>query len=316
MKLTLTSPRNRPGHLASIPSPEGCEAAFLNLKGSGENVVAERDPGVPLYHAVLPAMEAGQELSFEAETADDAPASTGISFDQADHRIEISLGGSDLMTFHHGTDYPKPVINPILTPGGANMLRQPTAAWSEGEHPWQRGLTLMQGSINGVDCWNERDRETFGRTEQDAMTVHHGPVSLVIASHNSWYQGNRKLMTDSRWYRVFASERSAAVLDIALTLKASEGSLTFGYEGGRVPLHPGESDDECKRRRNDAQRLRRCRRKGMLVAAVSLDRLLRPCGERGGRFRDLRQPREFPLPDDVAHPWLRSVRSELLDVQT
>ncbi len=228
MKLTLTSPRNRPGHLASIPSPEGCEAAFLNLKGSGENVVAERDPGVPLYHAVLPAMEAGQELSFEAETADDAPASTGISFDQADHRIEISLGGSDLMTFHHGTDYPKPVINPILTPGGANMLRQPTAAWSEGEHPWQRGLTLMQGSINGVDCWNERDRETFGRTEQDAMTVHHGPVSLVIASHNSWYQGNRKLMTDSRWYRVFASERSAAVLDIALTLKASEGPLTFG----------------------------------------------------------------------------------------
>ena len=156
MKLTLTSPRTRPEHLASIPSPEACDAAYLVLKGRGENVVAEKDPSASLYHASLPAMEAGQELSFEAEPADEASVAAGISFEKADNRVEISLGGSDLMTFHHGPDNPKPVINPILTPGGINMLREPMAAWSEGERPWQRGLTLMQGSINGVDCWNER----------------------------------------------------------------------------------------------------------------------------------------------------------------
>lgn len=234
MKLTLTSPRTRPEHLASIPSPEACDAAYLVLKGRGENVVAEKDPSASLYHAVLPAMEAEQELSFEAEPADEAPAAAGISFNKADDRVEISLGGSDLMTFHHGPDNPKPVINPILTPGGTNMLREPMAAWSEGEHPWQRGLTLMQGAINGVDCWNERDRENFGRTEQDTMTVRHGPVSLVIATDNSWYQGSRKLMTDRRSYRIFETPREAAVLDIVLTLRASEGPLTFGdtKEGG------------------------------------------------------------------------------------
>jgi hypothetical protein len=228
MNLTLISPRSRPEHLASITSPEGCEAAFLILKGRDEDVVAERDPSAPLYHAVLPALEAGQPMSFEVETTNDAPASAGISFDLSEDRINISLGGSDLMTFHCGPDNPKPVINPILTPGGTNMLREPMTAWSEGEHPWQRGLTLMHGAINGVDCWNEQDRETFGRTEQDKMTVSHGPVSLVIASENSWYRGDKKLMTDHRSYRIFDTDRKAVVLDIALTLKASEGPLTFG----------------------------------------------------------------------------------------
>ena len=60
MKLTLISPRTRGEHLASISSPEGCETAYLILKNNGDHIVAERDPGAPLYHAVLPAMEAGE----------------------------------------------------------------------------------------------------------------------------------------------------------------------------------------------------------------------------------------------------------------
>ncbi len=158
----------------------------------------------------------------------------GITATEGNGEVEIGLGGSPLMTFRYGADYPKPVINPILTPGGTNMLREPMAAWSEGEHPWQRGLTLMQGAINGIDCWNEKTPEEFGRTEQDAMSVDHGPLSLTIASENSWYVDDRKLMTDSRSYRLFDTDRNAAILDIALTLKASEGDVTIGdtKEGG------------------------------------------------------------------------------------
>jgi hypothetical protein len=87
MNLTLTSPRARPEHLASIPSPESCEATFLILKSSDGLIAAERDPSAPLYHAVLPAMEAGEALSFEGEAADEAPAAAAISFDKPDDRV-------------------------------------------------------------------------------------------------------------------------------------------------------------------------------------------------------------------------------------
>ena len=132
------------------------------------------------------------------------------------------------MTFRYGHGYPKPVINPILTPGGVNMLREPMPAYGEGEHPWQRGLTLMQGAVNGVDCWNERSEKGFGRTEQDHLEIVKGPLSLIWSSRNSWYEGDRPLMTDHRSYRLFDTSRDAAMLDIALTLKASHGPVTLG----------------------------------------------------------------------------------------
>ena len=235
MKLTLSIPRTRPAHLASIPAPEGCESLLLQLTGGGQRLTAERDPSSPVYHVNLPALEGEAEVNFEVSELDSADSATGIATNDADGKLDVEVAGSPFMTFHHTTNYPKPVINPILSPNGTNMLREPMEAWGEGEHPWQRGLTLMQGAINGVDCWNERpDRPGFGRTAQDDISISHNPLSLLIKSDNTWYEGDRSLMTDSRSYRLFDSGRDAVVLDIAHTLKASHGAVTIGdtKEGG------------------------------------------------------------------------------------
>ena len=235
MKLTLSIPRSRPAHLACFPAPEGCEAPLLKLAGDLGELIAERDPSLPTYHVNLPALQGGTEAIFEVSELDSADAAAGIVANDTDGQLDIAVAGSPFMTFHHTTDYPKPVINPILTPNGTNMLREPMAAWSEGEHPWQRGLTLMQGAINGVDCWNERpNRPGFGRTEQDDISILHNPLSLLIESQNTWYEDDRPLMTDNRSYRLYDSGRDAVVLDIMLNLKASHGAVTIGdtKEGG------------------------------------------------------------------------------------
>ena len=234
MNLKLSNPRARSAHLASFEAAKGMKAKCLRLSGEAGDLVAERDPSQAVYHVAMPPVEAGEVLSFDVAEAKDAGAAGGISAEESDGQVEIGLGGSHLMTFRYGADYPKPVINPILTPRGTNMLREPMEAWTQGEHPWQRGLTLMQGAINGIDCWNEKTPEEFGRTEQDKISVDQGPLSLTIATENSWYVDDRKLMTDSRSYRLFDTDRSAAILDIALTLKASEGDVTIGdtKEGG------------------------------------------------------------------------------------
>lgn len=260
MKLTLTSPRSRREQLAAIPAPDGCNAQVLRLTGSdGSTLLAERDPLSAIYHAILPSMEAGEASTWDAATAEnaaddaaaedvtaveDAAPRCGIEHVCREDRVEVSLGQSPFMTFHHSAGYPKPFINPILTPGGVNMLREPLPAYSEGEHPWQRGLTLMQGAINGVDCWGEFDRPGFGRTVQDEMSIHQGPLSLVIATGNTWYEGGeRPLMSDRRWYRLFDTGRDAVVLDVLFTLVADRGPVTIGStkEGGFLSIRVNPS---------------------------------------------------------------------------
>ena len=244
MKLTLTSPRSRIEQLAVIPAPDGSNAPVLRLSRIGGGaLLAERDPLSAAYHAILPSMKAGEESTWDATAADDAARRCAIEHECREDRVKVSLGGTPFMTFHHGTGYPKPFINPILTPGGVNMLREPLPAYSEGEHPWQRGLTLMQGAINGVDCWGEFDRPGFGRTVQDEMAVEQGPLSLAIASRNTWYEGDRPLMSDRRQYRLFDTGRDAVVLDVIFTLVASHGPVTIGStkEGGFLSIRVNPS---------------------------------------------------------------------------
>lgn len=234
MRITLTSPRRRPARLASFDAPEGVDAKYLKLTGGGETLIAERDPTLPVYSVHAPAVAPDEAVAYDVEPLDSADPCTSISYKEEGDRVSIALSDTPLMTFRYGEDVVKPTINPILTPKGTNMLREPMPAWGEGEHPWQRGLTLMQGAINGIDCWNEKAVETHGRTEQDSLSVDHGAVSLTISSDNSWYVGDRKLMTDHRSYRLFDTARDAVVLDITLALKASEGPVTIGdtKEGG------------------------------------------------------------------------------------
>ena len=238
MKLTIELPRARPEHLAAIPAPEGCDAPVLKLTRQGDERLAERDAVEPIYHVMLPALGAGDPAAFDVEAADGAESAAGIQVVPGQEAVDVSLAGSPFMTFRFGADCPKPVINPILSPGGVNMLREPMAAYADGEHPWQRGLTLMQGAINGVDCWNERDAKGFGRTEQNRIAVDHGPLSVSIRTENTWYEKDRPLMTDRRFYRLFDTARGAAILDIGLTVQASHGPLTIGdtKEGGFLCL--------------------------------------------------------------------------------
>jgi len=232
MKVTLESPRDRKATLVSIPLPEGApDAAAYELRPAGgpaEPVTAEPDPEGNSMSFMAPAVKKGDRLEYEVEAMENAGAASEIQVESAGDTLAVSLAGSPFFEFHHGKDYPKPVINPLLTPGGTNMLREMMPAYGEGEHPWQRGITLMQGAINGIDCWNEGKGPKFGHTVQDSMDVVDGPLSLLIRTENTWYAEKTPLMADTRYYRLFDTPRNAAILDISITARASHGDLTIG----------------------------------------------------------------------------------------
>lgn len=232
MKVTLRSARDRESTLVSLPfpmpAPDSAAFEFRPLASPGEALIAEPDPEGASVSLILPPMETARPLVYEVAPIPSPRPAPGIQAGVAAESVTIGLGGPPLFTFHHGTTYPKPVINPILTPGGANMLREPMPAYSQGEHPWQRGLTLMQGAVNGIDCWNERQGAGFGRTVQNRMELDHGPLSLTVNTENTWHAEERPLMSDRRYYRIFDTGRDAAVLDISITIVASQGDLVIG----------------------------------------------------------------------------------------
>jgi len=232
MNLTLESPRDRDAALVRIPlpekAPEGNAFELRPLGGARKTLIAERDPEGSSVSLLLPATRRSRPRTYAVRPVAEVPAAPGIGATAEPNSLSVSLGGTPFFTFHHGRTYPKPVINPILAPGGANMLREPLPAYAQGEHPWQRGLTLMQGAINGVDCWNEREGPGFGRTVQGRMELAHGPLSLTIRTENTWYAEERPLLTDRRYYRLFDTARDAAVLDVSISVAASHGDLTIG----------------------------------------------------------------------------------------
>ena len=244
MKLRLCIPRTRPKALVSIPAPQGTSENCLALRTKeGKCLLAERDPRRPTYSVVLPAANAGEVLEFAAEPAGGVPNAEGIAYTSSNERVNVALGGSQFLTYNFGSDFPKPFINPVLSLRGNNMLREPMPPYLKGEHPHQRGIVLAQGALNGVDCWGESNPETFGRTVQNEIEVVHGPLSLNLNSRNSWFQGEKPLLSDRRTIRVFDAPRERAIIDIAIELQTSEGSLTIGgtKEGGFLGIRVAPS---------------------------------------------------------------------------
>lgn len=80
----------------------------------------------------------------------------------------LKRGEQILLTFHGGTDQPKPYFDPVAAPGGPNL------AWtSPPDHPWHYGLWFSWKFINDLNYWEE-DRKTGqspGSTTWDGFTV-------------------------------------------------------------------------------------------------------------------------------------------------
>lgn len=232
-RLILTSPRDRREGLISFPAPGNApwkDAAVIRLfpQDGSAPLLAERDPEGETFSCLLPEMGQGGRVYYHVEAVHDAEPAGGLEVRDTGGRLDLLVEGADFATFHYDQTYPKPVWNPILTPRGRNMLRAPMPAWGEGEHPWQRGLTLMQGAINGIDCWNEARGPKHGRTEQDKMEIVRSPLSTCINTRNTWYAEDKPLMSDDRMYRFFDTGRECIVLDIRLTARATHGDVVFG----------------------------------------------------------------------------------------
>ncbi len=179
---------------------------------------------------IVGAIGQDEELGFSLEPEEGGARAGGLyRFEQRADRFDLFRADALCLSYHFGEGARKPYLNPLNGPDGRSVLREALPPGTDKDHPWQRGITLMHGSVNGVDCWNETPGEPYGRTMQESIRAVTTTVSASLHSRNVWLDFKGKpLMTDTRTIRVFSSPDWPLTLDIRLTVEASQGDVLLG----------------------------------------------------------------------------------------
>ena len=153
-----------------------------------------------------------------------------VTFQNRDDRVDVLLDGKPFTSYIH-TGYAKPILYPVLGPGGIPMTRSyPVEEGVEAEatdHVHHESLWFTHDEVNGVDFWAHRpDSEgRHARIVQKSMRV---TDDGAIVSENAWLAPDGKaVLTDTRVYR-FDGDENERTIDISVTLHASEGEVHFG----------------------------------------------------------------------------------------
>jgi Methane oxygenase PmoA len=180
--------------------------------------------------AILESVPAQGDLEFKVVKGPLPPEpSTGVELIPNGKRIEVRIDGKPF-TEYIPDDGPKPYFFPVIGPSGAMMTRSFPMKKVEGEkydHPHQRSLWFTHGSVNKVDFWSETPGH--GRIVETSRTAESGGIAMgLIRTTDDWLgPDGKKICEDNRLVRVFAT-RQGRVLDFNVSLRASEGPVTFG----------------------------------------------------------------------------------------
>ena len=152
----------------------------------------------------------------------------------------------EVFTRYEGLYQTKPILFPIVGPGGAEMTRgypmRDALATEKADHPHHRSFWWTHGDVDGVSFWHEG--EGAGLTEHREFLSVSGGKSAVITTRNDWLslekgEYSKKHLEDVRTVtcRVEGENR---IVDFSITLTAGKIPVKFGDTkegsfGVRVP---------------------------------------------------------------------------------
>jgi hypothetical protein len=190
-----------------------------------------------------------------ADSSPSAPSKSGVQITRLADRLRVEINGQ-LFTEYFYKDVPRPYCYPLIGPGDVAMTRNwpmKNTPGEEHDHPHHRSLWFAHGAINGQDFWSEQ--KAFGKTVHEEFLevtsgkkegviplaspkaldlatweVKSGKKDGVIQSRNKWVAADGTVVcTDERTLRFYNPGRAnERVFDFEITLKASNGELTFG----------------------------------------------------------------------------------------
>lgn len=150
-----------------------------------------------------------------------------ISISKGKDKIEVKVGEKPFTELRFGSDRSKPIFYPIYGPGQISMTRDfPFKEDTEGEkhdHPHHESLWYTHGDVNGISFWHVG--KNTGTIEQTELKI----AGDTITTSNEWIGPDKKrICSDQRVVKFSTLEDGARLIDFSITIKASDGDVTFG----------------------------------------------------------------------------------------
>ena len=141
------------------------------------------------------------------------------------------LQGKDLFAGYMLDSNGKPIIYPLMGPGGQAMTRdfpmKKAGQHERNDHDHHRSLWLTHGNVNGIDFWLD-DAHCGKIVHRDGKVELSKDGSAVLTTHNDWLAPDGKLvLTDTRRF-TFHDTGDRRIIDCDCLLKATNGDVNFG----------------------------------------------------------------------------------------
>jgi len=190
------------------------------------------------------------------------PAVADVTIEQRADKAIVKIDGK-LFTEYLVRSGAKPILWPLLGPTGKPMTRNfpmQTVAGEHRDHVHQRSMWFTHGNVNGFDFWTEQ--EAHGTIQQRRFVkVRSGRTGLIV-TRNDWLSAAGKKQCEDQRVLEFGGDAAVRWIDFAITLRATEGPVTFGdtkegafglrlaewltvdaHRGGRIVNSEGQSDE-------------------------------------------------------------------------
>jgi hypothetical protein len=146
-----------------------------------------------------------------------------ITVERSEDHVLVKIDG-ELFTEYLPDVNGTPVLWPIIGPTGKPMTRAYPMSREPNEsrdHPHHRSMWFGQNNVNGVNFWEK------GGTikHREFVTVQSKPL---IVTRNDWLATDGKKVCEDQRTFTFGTDADTRWIDFDITVKASEGPVTFG----------------------------------------------------------------------------------------
>ena len=150
--------------------------------------------------------------------------------DEAHQRVDITIDGTPFTSYVWPSTLKKPVLFPLITSDGIDVVRGFPLAPRPGErvdHPHHAGIWFNYGNVNGFDFWNNSDaikpadREKMGTIhQQKIVSTKSGRDSGELVVDSVWTTGKGQDILQQKTRYIFSRKKDERTIDQVTTLHA------------------------------------------------------------------------------------------------
>lgn len=156
---------------------------------------------------------------------------------EGQNKVDVLVDGKLFTSYIYPNEIKKPVLWPVVSPGGNELTRNFPLKNKAGErvdHPHHVGIWFNYGDVNGLDFWNNSDAIAPEKLNKYG-TIRHQKIKksksaegkgLLITTANWNDNSGNKLLDETTSFKFSATDK-VRVIERETTLTAKSGKVTF-----------------------------------------------------------------------------------------